>query len=239
MVTRLPSGAEPFSAKILNSTSNLPALLQIGALSGLEESAKDLIKQQMRPLTLNAGGHAFHTGDTCTNYLVVKSGSVKVSVTTESGREIVLYRVQEGETCVLTSACLMSGAKYEADGIAESVTEAIILPKPAFEELLAASPRFRQFVFSTYGERLHSLIGLVQEIIVKHVDRRLARQLLAHSNAGVIQSTHQALANDLNTVREVITRLLNDFAQKNWIELSRGQIKIVDQPAMEALAMAL
>ncbi len=239
MVTRLPSGVEPFNAKILNPTSSVPALIQIGALSGLEESAKDVVKRQMRPLTLKAGSHAFHTGDTCTNYLLVKSGSVKVSVTTEAGREIVLYRVQEGETCVLTSACLMSGVKYEADGVAESDTEAIILPKLVFEELLAVSPRFRQFVFSTYGERLHSLIGLVQEITFKHVDRRLARHLLAQANAGVIPTTHQSLANDLNTVREVVTRVLNNFAEKNWIALSRGLIKILDQSALEALAKDL
>jgi CRP/FNR family transcriptional regulator len=214
-------------------------MLQVGALSGLEDTAKDLIQQQMRPLALAAGAYAFRAGDTCTNYLVVKKGSVKVSVMTESGREIVLYRVQEGETCVLTSACLMSGAKYEAEGVAESDTEAIILPKPAFEELLATSPRFRQFVFSTYGDRLHNLISLVQEITFKHVDRRLARHLLSQANAGVIQTTHQTLANDLNTAREVVTRLLNDFAERDWIELSRGQIRIVDQAALETLAMSL
>lgn len=229
MVTTLPVSPD-------NVAAGLPAVLQSGALASLEDAARDLILRQMQPLALKAGDHAFRPGSSCSNYLMVKSGSVKVSVTTESGREIVLYRVQAGETCVLTSACLMSGADYDAEAVAERDSEAIILPKRAFEELLATSPRFRQFVFSTYGERLQSLIALVQEIAVKHVDRRLARLLVASAKAGVIETTHQALANDLNTAREVVTRLLNDFAEKGWVELARGRVTVHEPQALEAFA---
>ena len=96
----------------------------------------------------------------------------------ESGREIVLYRVQDGQTCVLTTAGLMANGHYDVEGVAETETEAIILPKSAFEELLATSPAFRNFVFTSFGERLQSLITLVQEVTLRHVDRRLARHLL-------------------------------------------------------------
>lgn len=229
MVTTLPVSPD-------NTAAGLPAVLQSGALASLEDAARDLILRQMQPLALKAGDHAFRPGSSCSNYLMVKSGSVKVSVTTESGREIILYRVQAGETCVLTSACLMSGADYDAEAVAERDSEAIILPKRAFEELLATSPRFRQFVFSTYGERLQSLIALVQEIAVKHVDRRLARLLVASAKAGVIETTHQALATDLNTAREVVTRLLNDFAEKGWVELARGRVTVHEPQALEAFA---
>lgn len=219
------------------TSSGLPALLQSGALAGLEDSARDLILRQMQPLALRAGDPVFRPGSSCSNYLMVKSGSIRVSVTTESGREIVLYRVQAGETCVLTSACLMSGADYDADAVAERDSEAIILPKRAFEELLATSPRFRQFVFSTYGERLQSLIALVQEITVKHVDRRLARLLLASARSGVVETTYQALAADLNTAREVVTRLLNDFAEKGWVELARGRVTVHEPQALADFAV--
>lgn len=229
MVTSLPASQGKLAA-------GLPAVLQSGALASLEDAARDLILRQMQPLALKAGDHAFRPGSACSNYLMVKSGSVKVSVTTESGREIVLYRVQAGETCVLTSACLMSGADYDAEAVAERDSEAIILPKRAFEELLATSPRFRQFVFSTYGERLQSLIALVQEIAVKHVDRRLARLLLASAKAGVVETTHQSLANDLNTAREVVTRLLNDFAEKGWVVLARGRVTVHEPQALQAFA---
>ncbi len=121
---------------------------------------------------------------------MMKAGAVRVSVTTEQGREIVLYRVEPGETCVLTTSSLPSGTEYDAEAVTEADGEAIILPKPAFDELMATSARFRQFVFSSYGERLHTLKSLVQEVTLKHVDRRLARYLLLHADNGVVASTH-------------------------------------------------
>jgi CRP/FNR family transcriptional regulator, anaerobic regulatory protein len=235
MVTRMPSGAEPHKPV----PQQLPAIVQSGALSSLEANAKDLILRHMVSLDLKAGQQVFRAGDVASNYLVVKSGSVRVMVTTEQGREIVLYHVEPGQTCVLTASCLLSGAEYEAEAIADADSEVIILPKAAFEELMAASPQFRQFVFSSFGERLHTLIGLVQEVTLKHVDRRLARQLLKQARNGVITSTHQALALELNTAREVVTRLLNDFAQKGWLQISRGRINLKNELALEELASSL
>lgn len=218
------------------SASTLPAVLQSGALAALDEQAKALILKQMIPLHLNAGERAFRPGFACSNYIVVKKGSVKVSIHTETGREIVLYRVQDGETCVLTTAGLLSGEHYDAEGVAETDTDAIILPKPVFEDLLASSPGFRRFVFSSYGERIQSLIGLIQEVAVRHVDRRLARHLLRLARNGVVEATHQSMARDLNTAREVITRLLNDFADKGWVEIARGKVRLTDETALEHFA---
>ena len=218
------------------ATTQLPAIIQSGALASLEADAKNIILRHMVSLQLKAGQNAFRAGDVASNYLVVKSGSVRVVVTTEQGREIVLYHVEAGQTCVLTTSCLLSGAEYDAEAVADVDTEAIILPKAAFDELMAASPKFRQFVFSSYGERLHTLIGLVQEVTLKHVDRRLARQLLKQAQNGVVAATHQALAQELNTAREVVTRLLNDFAQKGWVEVSRGRITLRNEAALVDLS---
>lgn len=214
----------------------LPAVLPSAALSSLEETAKALILKQMIPLYLKAGDRAFRPGFVCSNYIVVKKGSVRVSVYTETGREIVLYRVQDGETCVLTTAALLSGDHYDAEGVAETDTEAVILPRAVFEELLATSPGFRSFVFSSYGERLQSLIGLIQEVAVRQVDRRLARHLIRLARNGVVEATHQAMAHDLNTAREVVTRLLNDFASKGWVEIARGRVTLTDEGALEHFA---
>jgi CRP/FNR family transcriptional regulator len=237
MVTRLPAGAQPRNAA--PHMPPVPAIVQSGALSRLEDSAKDLILRQMKPFALKAGQYVFREGDAASNYLMVKSGSIKVLVATEQGREIVLYRVEPGQTCVLTTSCLLSGSEYEAEAVAESDSEAIILPKSAFEELMATSARFRQFVFSSYGERLHTLIGLVQEIMLKHVDRRLARHLLHLARDGAVSATHQALAQDLNTAREVVTRLLSDFSEKGWVELSRARVMLKDEQALRELALDL
>ena len=222
-----------------NVSANMPATLEAGVLAKLEADAKSLIARSMTTLHLKQGARVFQQGDTAKNYLMVKEGSVRVSVMTEQGREIVLYRVEGGQTCVLTSACLLSGAQYDAEAVAESPTEAIILPKPAFDELMATSPKFRQFVFSSYGERLHSLIGLVQEITTKHVDRKLARYLVSEAADGVVTNTHQAIAVELNTAREVVTRLLRDFSERGWLKIARGQITLIDAKALATYAGAV
>ena len=211
----------------------------LGALAVLERPARELALREMRLVRLEAGQRAFMQGDGCSNYLIVKSGSVRVSVTTETGREIVLYHVGAGQTCVLTVACLMSGQEYDAEGVAESDTEAYILPKPVFDELLATSPQFRQYVFSSYGQRIHSLIGLVQEIAVKHVDRRLARLLIARAESDMVTLTHQAIATELSTAREVVSRLLGDFAERGWVQIERGKVKLLRPLELENLSHAL
>jgi CRP/FNR family transcriptional regulator, anaerobic regulatory protein len=177
--------------------------------------------------------------DKCRNYLIVKSGMIRVSVVADTGRELILYHVGPGETCVLTAACLMSGTEYEAEGTAESDTDAYILPKSVFDEVMTVSPEFRQFVFSSFGERLHTLIALVQEITVKHVDRRLAKLLLVRAENGVLAMTHQSIAQELNSAREVVTRLLNDFAGRGWVSLERGKVILHDVEALQAIHQAV
>lgn len=216
--------------------SIVPQILQAGALAELDHNARALIAREAKGLKLPAGKTVFLPGDPCHHYVIVTSGSIRVSVTTEGGREIVLYRVESGETCVLTAACLLSGASYEAEGRAETDTEAVILPKAIFDELLGTSALFRQFVFASYGERLHGLIALVQEIALRQVDRRLARFLLSEPDSGVVAMTHQAIAAELNTAREVVTRLLHDFAGKGWVVLERGRIRITNPPALQDCA---
>jgi CRP/FNR family transcriptional regulator, anaerobic regulatory protein len=220
-------------------TETLPALIKSTALATLEDHARQLVLRQMKTVVLKRGDPVFRAGDVASNYIMMKEGAVRVSVTTEQGREIVLYRVEPGETCVLTTSSLLSGTEYDAEAVAETDGEAIILPKPAFDELMATSARFRQFVFSTYGERLHTLISLVQEVTLKHVDRRLARYLLHHEHNGVVTTTHQALAQELNTAREVVTRLLHDFAQKGWVDVARGAVTLRDEVALQHLSSSL
>lgn len=212
---------------------------QFGALIKMDETARTLVGREMRTMHLKAGQHVFHAGDSCNNFLIVVRGSVRVSIMAETGREIVLYRVEDGQTCVLTSVCLFSGAFYDAEGVAEIDTEAYILPKPVFLDLLATSAQFREFVFSSYGEKMHQLISLVQEVVHRHVDRRLARLLLARMEAGQVELTHQALAIELNTAREVVTRLLHEFERKGWVRLARGRIEVDATSGLSELAQGL
>ena len=172
---------------------------------------------------LRQGKTHFALGDVASNYLVVKSGSVRVVVTTEQGREIVLYHVEQGQTCVLTTSCLLSGSAYDAEAVADVDTEAIILPKAAFEEIMAAFAQIPAVrVFLLWRQACTPLSGLCRKVAIKHVDRRLARLLVQRAQDGVVAATHQALAQELNTAREVVTRLLNDFSEQGWLETARG-----------------
>lgn len=217
---------------------SLIAALRTLDMPHLDAAAFSLIERRARLVTLKAGQTVFAPGDACQNYFIILAGSVRVAVTTPGGREIVLYRVGAGESCVLTTACLMSEAAYDAEARTESDVEAIVLPRAALEDILAQSAPFRKFVFSAYGERLQGLIALVQEIAVRHVDKRLARHIVANAENGAIETTHQTLASELGTAREVVTRLLNHFAEKGWVTLERGRIIVVQATALERYADA-
>ena len=201
----------------------------------LEPLAQDLMARGARHVHLRAGHKVFTPGQACSAFLVVKHGAVRVSTVTDTGRELMLYRVGPDETCVLTTACLLSAADYDAEGIAEVETDALAVPKPLFEELLATSAAFRQFVFSSYGGRLRDLIALVQEVSQRHVDRRLARFLCERGSGGPIAASHQEIASELGTAREVISRLLKQFEAEGLVTLERRQIVVSDVAALAKL----
>lgn len=199
---------------------------------------RDLL-QQLEPVMagaarvhLKAGQQVFVPGAPCANYLMVEAGSVRVSTVTESGRDLLLYRVGPGEACVVTTTCLLNASDYEVFGVAETDVEALVLPKAQFDALLAASTLFRRYVFGQYGERLQGLIALVQEVADRQVDRRLARFLAEQAADGAVHMTHQAIAAELGTAREVVSRLLKDFSAQGLVVIERGKITIRDGAAL-------
>jgi len=201
-----------------------PYFSQVGGSSDLR------ITQAVREISLPANTIAFRQGDTCANYLLVIEGSIKVLARGESGREIVLYRVQRGGSCVLTTSCLLSHSHYPAEGITETPVRALAIPAESFHQGLAKSEDFRRFVFEAYGQRLAEVIALVEEISFGQINQRLARYLLQHASENTLAITHQGLATELGSAREVISRQLKDFEQRGWIEQQRGQI-ILRNPA--------
>jgi CRP/FNR family transcriptional regulator, anaerobic regulatory protein len=207
-------------------------------IPGLEAEARALIAGAARSVRIAGGQNAFRPGQPCTAFLVVIAGSVKVSTVTDSGRELLLYRVGPGQTCVLTTAALLAHADYDAEGMAETDTEALAIPRPLFEQLVAGSPAFRQFVFSSYGERLRDLIGLVQEVSRRQVDRRLAR-FLSERAESPIEMTHQEIAAEIGTAREVVSRLLKQFAGEGLVTLERRHIVVADAARLSRLGQGL
>lgn len=147
---------------------------------------------------------------------------------------MLLYRVEPGGSCIISSSCLLGHAPYSARGIAETPLVLQILPPETFDRLLAANATFRDFVFHLFAERITELMQLVEEVAFHRLDQRLAKLLLGKS--GTIHSTHQGLAEELGSVREIVSRLLKGFAEQGMITLGREKIKVLDREALRQVA---
>jgi CRP/FNR family transcriptional regulator len=190
-----------------------------------------------RRLALPRGTAVFHVGSACGQYLLVVEGSVRVRLLTDAGHEAVLYHVGRGESCVLTTACLLGGVPYPADGVTETAVSALAIESSEFKRALGESPGFRRFVFRNIGERFAEVVGRLTEVAFGSIDRRLAQALLqARRSSQAVALTHRALATELGTAREVISRHLKRFAQNGWVSLGRGRIDVLDQAALLRLA---
>ena len=206
-------------------------------LAAAPEADRRRLRASAQSLCLAAGVVVFRPGDTCQNYLMMVRGSVRVQKVSEAGREIVLYRVESGQTCVLTTSCMLAGERYPAEGVTETEVVARALPLASFHELLATSEAFRRFVFGSFGGRIADLMMLVEAIAFGRMDNRLARRLLVlGDSSGRIDITHQQLAAELGSAREVISRLLKEFEHHGCIALERGEIAILDPVALARLA---
>ncbi len=189
------------------------------------------------PLEAPAGTVVFRPGSACEQYLLVIQGSVRVQQISGSGREIVLYRVQGGESCVLTTSCLLGGSRYSAEGICESPVTGIAIPEVSFMEGIEHSAGFRRFVFQGYGRRIAELMALIDEVAFGRLNARLAHRLLELADsAGTLHCTHQDLAVELGTAREVISRVLKEFEHHAWVSLARGRIDLLDTRALRSVA---
>jgi len=206
-------------------------------LSKLPAPIRDLLVEKSMIVELPKNTVIFGPGKPPENLLLLIEGTVRVSQTTEGGREIVLYRVHAGESCVLTTACLLAYEDYSAEGIAENDVVAAAIPRDVFDKLVSDSADFRQFVFSAYSRRITDLFYVIEEIAFRRVDIRLAQKLLELGReTGSLHTTHQQLATELGTAREVISRQLQEFQRRGWVSLSRGVVTLKDTEALEKLA---
>ncbi|HYA37630.1 MAG TPA: Crp/Fnr family transcriptional regulator [Candidatus Methylomirabilis sp.] len=209
-------------------------------LKAIQDPRWGALMSNAREVSIPPGTSVFHAGDACRNFLFVLDGSVRVEKIGENGREIVLYRVGSGETCLLTTSCLIAKERYPAEGVTETAVRAVALPDELFNEALALSSEFRGFVFTSFGARLTELMALVEAITFGRGDARLARRLLeSDATSGEVVATHQQLAAELGTAREVVSRFLKEFERRGLVRLARGHIVIADRAALQALAATL
>lgn len=204
------------------------------ALGNLPPALASELERQALPLEAKAGSLLFDAGSACQALPLVISGSIKVSKRAENGREIRLYGVNPGELCIVTVSCLLGGDPYPATGVAETPVSAVALPRPLFLRLAAEHPPFREAVFALFSERLTGLMQLVEEVAFRKLDQRLAAWLVARGPT--IAASHQAIADELGSVREIVSRLLKQFEDQRWVRLGRERIEVDAPEALKKLA---
>lgn len=214
-------------------------------LARLDDDVRDTLVARSRMARHKAGTVLFGPGMEPQSLLLLTKGTIKVQKVSEQGREIVLYRVSAGESCILTSACLLayqdqSAEDQSAEGVAETDIEAVAIPRAVFEDLVSRSGGFRQFVFAAYAKRLTDLFMVIDDVAFQRVDLRLAQKLLDMADDdGAVVTTHQQLAKELGSAREVISRQLQEFQRRGWVRGSRGQITLLERQAIEHFARGL
>lgn len=206
-------------------------------LSRLEASVRESLVRDSTVVDVPEGTVIFGPGKSPDNLLLLLEGRVRVQQVSEAGREIVLYRVEAGESCVLTTACLLAYENYSAEGVAETNIRAAAIPRRVFDDLISRSVAFRNFIFTAYSKRITDLFLVIEEIAFQRLDIRLAQKLIDLARGtGQIKSTHQQLAAELGTAREVVSRQLGEFQRRGWVGQSRGAIDLLDPAAVEQLA---
>ena len=205
------------------------------ALSDLniEQLASLLRPESLLQLPENTELFAEH--QPCRGFPLVLEGSIRVIKQSANGRELMLYRVKPGGSCIISSSCLLGKTQYNARGITETAIKLLVLPLPLFSTLITENTAFRDFVFHLFSERISNLMELVEEVAFTRLDQRLAKQLISRSD-NVLNITHQQLANELGSVREIVSRLLKGFAAQGLVGLSREQIQILNREKLTLLA---
>ncbi len=205
-------------------------------LNNLELEWRDIIDKHSRVISIPPGTSVFSPGKPAENMIFLMDGTVRVQQVSEGGREIVLYRIEAGQSCIMTASCLIGHQDYAAEGISETEVEAAIIPRQTFDELIAKSECFRNFIFSTFSLRLTELMTIINEVAFRRLDIRLAQKLIDLANGqNEINTTHQQLATELGTAREVISRQLQEFHRRGWVEQSRGSIEIINKASLVEL----
>lgn len=192
------------------------------APDGVISSVLSVARYQAFP----AGALVYSEGDACQGIAFLLSGEIRVYKTGEGGREITLYEIGRGETCILNASCILSHMNYPANAVSVQEGGMLLIPAVEFRKLIASSEAMRDFVFTLLSQRLTSVMALVEEVAFGRMDRRLMEYIEEKAENGELISTHQKIADDLGTSREVVSRLLKDFEKKGKVALSRNLIRI-------------
>ena len=187
-------------------------------------------------------GTIVHNGTMeCTGFLLVRSGQLRAYTLSEEGREITIYRLFEHDCCLFSAACIMASLQFEVIIEAEKDSEVFIIPPSVYQKLMNESLPVSKFTNDLMATRFSDIMWLMEQIMWKSFDKRLAGFLLEEANiegTNSLKVTHERIANHMGTAREVVTRMLRYFQSEGLVQLSRGTIEITDSRGLEALQEA-
>lgn len=210
---------------------SMPSNILAAAL-GLSPTSRglDALSGQATVTTYPAGKRLFASGDRCENFVVVWKGTAKVQLSTRSGREMILFRLEPGQSCALTTSCILTDSPYYAEGIAETEVEILTLPSARFLEGLSAEPELFRTLLRNYAKRIGELTHVVDRLLSRDLNVELWQLLMDRADHdGLVKLSHQMIADELASSREVISRKLKALEKSGQVALSRGQITLVGQ----------
>lgn len=206
------------------------------AFPALAQQSSDLLRDLRASATVvrvPAKTQIFAEGDECSMLALMLSGTVRVFKLGETGREITLYRFERGESCILTINCILGNHEFPAVAVVEEDAESVMVAAEAFRTWVGRYSFWRDYVFNLLSRRLAMVIEIVDEVAFRRMDARVAEWLLTHiPESNLIRATHQAIAADLGTSREVVSRILQDFAVDGVVETGRGYIVVRDRDGL-------
>lgn len=204
------------------------------SLAGMPPALEQEVAHNLRLMKVPAGTSVFSERDPCNGFPIVLRGRVRVSKALESGRELALYEVTPGESCVISTSCMLGSAPYGARGECATDAEIALIPRNTFDRLIAEHRPFREEVLQVFADRILHLMELVESIGFQRLDRRLAASLLG--KGAKVSASHQEIAEQLGVSRESVSRLLKQFEQSGCVNLGRGAIEITDAAALRRIA---
>lgn len=202
----------------------------------LSEGEKIVAGRGLTQHTYKQGVYILGFSDVCLGMVHIRKGSIRVFITSEEGREVTLFHISEGECCVFSSACAIDGITLDVQMVAEREVELFAIHAGTVAKLMESNIHFKCFVYELAATRYSTVVWVMQQILFAHFDERMARLLLSlYEKTGdkTIRMTQEAMAQEVNSAREVVARMLKQFASDGWIELKRGTVVLKDIEALK------
>lgn len=184
-------------------------------------------------------GQVVHDGTECTGMLLVQKGCLRAYMLSDEGKEVTLYRLRDGNICMLSASCVLQSITFDVFIEAEENSEVLVINGKVFADMADRNAPMKIYALETAVGRFSDVMWIMQQVLFMSLDKRLALYLLEESavnNSTVIKATHDQIARHLGSAREVISRMLKYFSAEGIIQSSRGEIKILDKPRLELLS---